>query len=100
VVVPAAGDMNENAARVDWAGVGVRLPRRLAKPDAVRLAVRAALADPRLRARARELAAWSAAHDGAARAAGLVERFAQRTRRRSAPTLAVPTLPDASRTTA
>jgi UDP:flavonoid glycosyltransferase YjiC (YdhE family) len=100
VVVPAAGDMNENAARVDWAGVGVRLPRRLAKPAAVRLAVRAALADPRLRARARELAAWSSAHDGAARAAGLAERFAQRTRRRSAPTLAVPTLPDASRTTA
>ena len=100
VVVPAAGDMNENAARVDWAGVGVRLPRRLANPAAVRLAVRAALADPRLRGRARELAAWSAAHDGAARAAGLVERFAQRMRLRRAPALAVPTLPDASRTTA
>ena len=100
VVVPAAGDMNENAARVDWAGVGVRLPRRLATPGAVRLAVRAALADPRLRARARELAAWSAAHDGAARAAELVERFAQNTRRSTAPTPAVPTLPDASRTTA
>jgi UDP:flavonoid glycosyltransferase YjiC (YdhE family) len=100
VVVPAAGDMNENAARVDWAGVGVRLPRRLATPAAVRLAVRAALADPRLRARARELAAWSAAHDGAARAAGLVERFAQRTRLRRAPALAVPTLPAESRTTA
>ncbi len=100
VVVPAAGDMNENAARVDWAGVGVRLPRRLATPRAVRLAVRAALSDPRLRARARELAAWSAAHDGAARAAGLVEGLAQRTPRRSAPALAVPTLPDASRTTA
>jgi UDP:flavonoid glycosyltransferase YjiC (YdhE family) len=100
VVVPAAGDMNENAARVDWAGVGVRLPRRLVTPAAVRLAVRAALADPRLQARARELAAWSSAHDGAARAAGMVELFAQRTRRRSAPELAVPTLPDASRTTA
>lgn len=78
VVVPAAGDMNENAARVDWAGVGVRLPRRLSTPRAIRLAVRAALADPRLRARARELAAWSAAHDGAARAAGLVEQLASR----------------------
>jgi UDP:flavonoid glycosyltransferase YjiC (YdhE family) len=78
VVVPAAGDMNENAARVDWAGVGVRLPRRLATPSAVRLAVRAALADPRLRTRARELAAWSAAHGGASRAAGLVERFSAR----------------------
>jgi UDP:flavonoid glycosyltransferase YjiC (YdhE family) len=100
VVVPAAGDMNENAARVDWAGVGVRLPRRLATPAAVRLAVRAALADARLRARARELAAWAASHDGAARAAGLVELLAQRTRARRAPTLAVPMLPAASRTTA
>jgi UDP:flavonoid glycosyltransferase YjiC (YdhE family) len=100
VVVPAAGDMNENAARVDWAGVGVRLPRRLATPGAVRLAVRAALADPRLRARARELAAWSAAHDGAARAAALVEQLVQRTRRSSAAALAVPTLPAESRTTA
>ena len=28
VVCPAGGDMAENAARVDWAGLGVRLPRR------------------------------------------------------------------------
>ena len=26
VIVPAAGDMNESAARIDWAGVGVRRP--------------------------------------------------------------------------
>jgi UDP:flavonoid glycosyltransferase YjiC (YdhE family) len=76
VCVPAAGDMNENAARVAWAGVGVRLPRRLARPGPVALAVRRALAEPRLRARARELAAWAAANDGAVRAAALVERFA------------------------
>jgi MGT family glycosyltransferase len=100
VVVPAAGDMNENGARVDWAGVGVRLPRRLATPGAVRLAVRAALADIRLRACARELAAWSAEHDGAVRSAGLVEQLAQRTRASRAATLAVPMLPAASRTTA
>jgi UDP:flavonoid glycosyltransferase YjiC (YdhE family) len=92
--------MNENGARVDWAGVGVRLPRRLATPGAVRLAVRAALADVRLRARARELAAWSAEHDGAVRSAGLVEQLAQRTRASRAATLAVPMLPAASRTTA
>ncbi|HEX4108886.1 MAG TPA: nucleotide disphospho-sugar-binding domain-containing protein, partial [Solirubrobacteraceae bacterium] len=30
VACPAAGDMNENAARIDWAGAGVRLPRRFA----------------------------------------------------------------------
>ena len=77
VVVPAAGDMNENAARVDWAGVGVRLPRRLAGARCVRLAVGRALARPALRARARELARWAATHDGPQRAAELVEAFAQ-----------------------
>ena len=60
VVVPAAGDMNESAARIDWAGVGVRVPRRLCAPGPVRLAVERALAEPRLRERARELAAWCA----------------------------------------
>ena len=53
VVVPAAGDMNENAARIDWAGVGVRVPRRLCAPGPVRLAVERALAEPRMRERAR-----------------------------------------------
>jgi UDP:flavonoid glycosyltransferase YjiC (YdhE family) len=76
VVCPAGGDMNENAARVDWAGAGVRLPRRYARPEPVRLAVRRALERPALRARARELAAWADEHDGARRAAGLVEAFA------------------------
>ncbi|HEX6390579.1 MAG TPA: nucleotide disphospho-sugar-binding domain-containing protein, partial [Solirubrobacteraceae bacterium] len=76
VAVPAAGDMNENAARLDWAGVGVRLPRRSATPRAIRLAVGRALDDGRLRARVDELAAWAAARDPAARAAELVESFA------------------------
>jgi UDP:flavonoid glycosyltransferase YjiC (YdhE family) len=76
VAVPAAGDMNENAARVDWAGVGVRLPRRLVGARGLRLAVGRALARPELPARARELAAWARAHPGAARAADLVEEFA------------------------
>ena len=51
--------MNENGARVDWAGVGVRLPRRMVGPRGVALAVGRALARPALRARARELAAWA-----------------------------------------
>jgi MGT family glycosyltransferase len=76
VAVPSAGDMNENAARIDWAGVGVRLPRLLARALPVRLAVARALAEPGLRARARELAAWAAVNDGAARAAELLEAFA------------------------
>ncbi|MFL5843250.1 MAG: glycosyltransferase [Solirubrobacteraceae bacterium] len=77
VVVPAAGDMNENAARVAWAGLGVRLPRRFATPRAVRLAVARALSDPALRARVREVARTPAATGGAARAADLLERFVE-----------------------
>jgi UDP:flavonoid glycosyltransferase YjiC (YdhE family) len=73
VACPAAGDMNENAARLDWAGAGVRLPRRLIGPRGLRVAVQRALADGALRVRARELAAWAAQRDPADRAAELVE---------------------------
>lgn len=76
VGVPFAGDMAENAARLDWSGAGVRLPWRFATPAGVRLAVRRALTEPALGARARELAAWAREHDGAERAAVLVERLA------------------------
>jgi UDP:flavonoid glycosyltransferase YjiC (YdhE family) len=44
----------------------------------LRLAVRRALAQRSLAARARELAAWAAVHDGADRAASLVEALARR----------------------
>ncbi len=76
LAVPHVGDMAENAARADWAGVGVRLPWRLVKPWPIRMAVRRLLAEPGFRARARELQGWAAAHDGAARAAELVEGLA------------------------
>lgn len=76
VALPAAGDMNENAARLDWAGCGVRIPRLAATPRALRLAVGRALGEPSLARRARELAAWSAAHDAGDRAAELVEELA------------------------
>jgi UDP:flavonoid glycosyltransferase YjiC (YdhE family) len=76
VAVPAAGDMNENAARIDWAGVGVRVPRRLCRPGPVRLAVQRALAEPDLRERARQMARWWQSHDPPARAADLVEDLA------------------------
>jgi UDP:flavonoid glycosyltransferase YjiC (YdhE family) len=42
----------------------------------VRLAVVRALADPSITARAGELAAWAGEHDGAQRAAELIEAFA------------------------
>jgi UDP:flavonoid glycosyltransferase YjiC (YdhE family) len=77
LAVPHIGDMAENAARVAWAHAGVRLPWRLLGPRALRLAVRGALRDARLAARAGELRDWAAAHDGALRAAELVERLAR-----------------------
>lgn len=76
VASPAAGDMNENAARLDWAGLGVRLPKPLLSPATLRLAVERALADPRLRANARAAAEWTAVNDGPTRAAQLIEAFA------------------------
>jgi UDP:flavonoid glycosyltransferase YjiC (YdhE family) len=78
VAVPAAGDMNENAARLDWAGVGVRVPRRLCAPRPVALAVERALTEPRLRERARSLASWAVSHEPGARAADLIEALAAR----------------------
>jgi UDP:flavonoid glycosyltransferase YjiC (YdhE family) len=81
VVCPAGGDMAENAARADWAGVGVRLPQRLLAPRTLRLAVERALGDGRMRARARAVAAWVATHDGAAVAAAELEAWAARVRR-------------------
>ena len=76
VIAPAGGDMNENAARVDWAGLGVRVPWRLVSGATVRLAVERALADERIGDRVDALASWSRAHSGAERAAELVEAFA------------------------
>jgi UDP:flavonoid glycosyltransferase YjiC (YdhE family) len=77
VCVPHAGDMAENAARADWAGVGVRLPWRLLSPRTLRLAVQRALARRSLRDRARQLAAWAAVNEGASRAAELIEQLAR-----------------------
>jgi MGT family glycosyltransferase len=76
VVCPAAGDMFENAARIAWAGVGVRVPRRALRPRALRGAVLRVLDDGRMRQRAGELAAWTALHDGPRRGAELVEALA------------------------
>jgi len=77
VVCPAGGDMAESAARVDWAGLGTRLPRRLLTPWTLRLAVERALGDPRVRERAAAVATWAAAHDGPAAAARELERWAE-----------------------
>jgi UDP:flavonoid glycosyltransferase YjiC (YdhE family) len=76
VACPVAGDMNENAARLVWAGAGVRLPRRFISPRPLRHAVELTLGDPSIRARARELATWTTEHDVGTRAATLIERLA------------------------
>jgi MGT family glycosyltransferase len=73
---PAVGDMAENGARVAWSGAGLMLPWRLMGAASLRLAVRKALGEPSLAARAAEIAAWAAEHDGAARGAELVEELA------------------------
>ena len=78
VACPHAGDMAENAARVRWAGAGVSLPRRFQTPRGVRLALRRLLADPAYAEGAARLGGWSRRHDGAAVAAGEVERVMQR----------------------
>jgi UDP:flavonoid glycosyltransferase YjiC (YdhE family) len=75
VACPAGGDMNENAARVDWAGLGVRLPARWLGARSLRLAVGRALR-PEVRARVAEVAAWAAAHDGARTASEQLEAWA------------------------
>ncbi len=78
VACAEAGDQAENAARVAWAGAGVSLPRRLATPRGIRLAVRKVLADERYARRAAELKAWAERHDGAATAADVLEEFARK----------------------
>ena len=70
---PAGGDQAENATRLAWSGAGLMLPRRLLGPREIRVALARLLHDSRTRDRAAALAAWSRQHDGAARAAVLLE---------------------------
>lgn len=78
VACPHIGDMNENAARLDWAGAGVRLPWRFVSPRPLRLAVERALSEPSIRERAGNLAAWATANAPGDTAATLVEQLARR----------------------
>jgi UDP:flavonoid glycosyltransferase YjiC (YdhE family) len=65
--------MNENAARLAWAGAGVRLPRRFMSARPIRRAVERVVGDGAIRARAEAFAEWSAVNDAGTRAAGLVQ---------------------------
>jgi len=75
VACPAVGDMSENAARLDWAGLGVRVPRRFVSPRPLRLAVERALSDHPMRDRVRALAASDWATGAPERASRLIEAF-------------------------
>lgn len=77
LAVPHVGDMAENAARVSWAGAGIRLPWPLLAPDTLRLTVRRALHRRALAARATQIGAWASANPAVERAAELVERLAR-----------------------
>ena len=72
VACPAVGDMNENAARLDWAGAGVRVPRRLSR-RALRLAVERALGSPRSGAARESCGVGRSARCGRRRGATLLE---------------------------
>jgi UDP:flavonoid glycosyltransferase YjiC (YdhE family) len=74
---PAVGDMAENGMRVQWSGAGLSLPRRLLGPGSLRASVRRILGDPGYRERAKELAVWSRAHNGAEAGAAAVEALAR-----------------------
>jgi UDP:flavonoid glycosyltransferase YjiC (YdhE family) len=73
VAAPGPGDQNENSARLDWFGAGVRVPWRWVGPRSIRLAVRRALADEGMAERAAQLAEWARSHPGPERAADEVE---------------------------
>jgi UDP:flavonoid glycosyltransferase YjiC (YdhE family) len=73
---PVAGDMNETAARITWAGVGLSVPWRLCRPGPLRWAAHRLLEDPSYAMRAEAIADWGRRHDGAERAAKLVEVLA------------------------
>jgi UDP:flavonoid glycosyltransferase YjiC (YdhE family) len=75
LAVPVAGDMGENAARLEWSGAGLALPNRFLGASTLRLAVRRLLEDRSYRDRARSISEWSQSHDGPASAAELVEAF-------------------------
>jgi UDP:flavonoid glycosyltransferase YjiC (YdhE family) len=85
LVCPSVGDMGENAARVAWSGAGLSVPRRLLSRRAIRLATRRLLSEQPFAARAREIAAWSEAHDGASTAADLIEVAARNATSRLSP---------------
>lgn len=80
---PAAGDMNETAARITWAEVGRSVRWSMTGPRSLRWAVAEILGDPIYRARAGQIACWHRQHNGPANGAELVEELIARDRERT-----------------
>lgn len=76
VVAGATEDKPENAARIAWSGVGVRIKTHRPEPARLLAAVREALTQPRYRLRAEAVAAEMAGYDAARTGADLLERLA------------------------
>jgi UDP:flavonoid glycosyltransferase YjiC (YdhE family) len=75
---PAAGDMNETAARITWAGLGLSIRWSLTGRRSLRWAVAEILGDSSYREKAEGISRWSSGHDGAARGSELIESLAAR----------------------
>lgn len=77
LISPVDGDMAENGARISWAGCGLMIPRRLARPGPLRRAVRRVLGDESFAEQARDLSRWASANDGPEQACVEIERFTE-----------------------
>jgi UDP:flavonoid glycosyltransferase YjiC (YdhE family) len=75
---PADGDMNETAARITWAGVGLSARLSLTGPGTLRWATAEILNDREYGERAEQIAAWDRTHSGPDRGADLIEELAGR----------------------
>jgi MGT family glycosyltransferase len=73
VVAGASEEKPELVARVNWSGVGIGMRTQRPSPSRLRRAVRSVLDEPSYTARALQLQAEMAGHDGPALAADLVE---------------------------
>jgi MGT family glycosyltransferase len=76
VVAGATEEKPETAARVAWAGAGIRIRRHPPRPAVLRRAVRAVVHDPRYRNNAQRIQADMAACDAPVTSATLLEQLA------------------------
>jgi MGT family glycosyltransferase len=77
IVAGATEDKPENAARIAWSGVGVRLRAQSPTPERIRDAVRAVAGESSFRTRSREIAAEMAGYDAPRTGADLLEALAR-----------------------